>query len=162
MKRHLIAASMLAALMTTIGAFAAHTKAAKKSTERATIEFTQPVKLLNVVLKGKYIFVHDEAMIAKGMECTYVYDSSMASSLMQWKTLRGGKLVVSFHCTPVERPKSERFRVVTRQIDHSVLGPSPTTNYAGWQRLFWKKGPEAKSEIVEIQFAGSTEAHQVP
>jgi hypothetical protein len=126
MKRLLIAASMLAALMITIGAFAAHTKAEAKKTDRATIEFTQTVKLLNVVLKGEYLIVHDEALMAKGEDCTYVYD-------------RSGKLVVSFHCTPVERPKSDRFRAVTRRLDPSGL-----------------------SEIVEIQFAGSTEAHQVP
>jgi len=126
MKRLLIAASMLAALMITIGAFAAHTKAEAKKTDRVTIEFTQTVKLLNVVLKGEYLIVHDEALMAKGEDCTYVYD-------------RSGKLVVSFHCTPVERPKSDRFRAVTRRLDPSGL-----------------------SEIVEIQFAGSTEAHQVP
>jgi hypothetical protein len=126
MKRLLIAASMVAALMVTIGAFAAHTKAEAKKDERATIEFTQTVKLLNVVLKGEYLVVHDEAMMAKGENCTYIYD-------------RSGKLVVSFHCTPVERPKSDRFRVVTRRLDPSGL-----------------------SEVVEIQFAGSTEAHLVP
>ena len=126
MKRLLIAASMVAALMVTIGAFAAHTKAEAKKNERATIEFTQTVKLLNVVLKGEYLVVHDEAMMAKGEDCTYIYD-------------RSGKLIVSFHCTPVERPKSDRFRVVTRRLDPSGL-----------------------SEVVEIQFAGSTEAHLVP
>jgi hypothetical protein len=126
MKRLLIAASMVAALMVTIGAFAAHTKAEAKKNERATIEFTQTVKLLNVVLKGEYLVVHDEAMMAKGEDCTYIYDKS-------------GKLIVSFHCTPVERPKSDRFRVVTRRLDPSGL-----------------------SEVVEIQFAGSTEAHIVP
>jgi hypothetical protein len=125
MKRLLIATSMLATLMITIGAFAVHTKAEAKKTERATIEFTQTVKLLSVVLKGEYFIVHDEALMAKGEACTYVYD-------------RSGKLVVSFHCSPVERPKSDRFRVVTRRLDPSGL-----------------------SEISEIQFAGSTEAHQV-
>jgi hypothetical protein len=126
MKRLLIAASMLAALMITIGAFATHTKAEAKKNERATIEFTQTVKLLNVVLKGEYLVVHDEALMAKGEDCTYIYDKS-------------GKLVVSFHCTPVERPKSDRFRVVTRRLDSSGL-----------------------TEVIEIQFAGSTEAHLVP
>jgi hypothetical protein len=116
---------MLGALMITIGAFAVHTRAEAKKTERATIEFTQTVKLLNVVLKGEYLIVHDEALMAKGEACTYVYD-------------RSGNLVVSFHCTPVERPKSDRFRVVTRRLDPSGL-----------------------SEVTEIQFAGSTEAHQV-
>ena len=125
MKRVLIATSMLAALMITIGAFAVHTKAEAKKTERATIEFTQTVKLLDVFLKGEYLVVHDEALMAKGEACTYVYD-------------RSGALIVSFHCTPVERPKSDRFRIVTRRLDPSGL-----------------------SEIAEIQFAGSTEAHLV-
>jgi hypothetical protein len=125
MKRLLIATSILAAMVITIGAFAVHTKAEAKKTERATIEFTQTVKLLNVVLKGEYLIIHDEALMAKGEDCTYVYD-------------RSGKLAVSFHCTPAERPKSDRFRVVTRRLDPSGL-----------------------REVVEIQFAGSTEAHQV-
>jgi hypothetical protein len=126
MKRVVIAASMFAALMITIGAFASHTRAEAKNNERATIEFTQTVKLLDVVLKGEYLIVHDEDKMAKGEDCTYVYD-------------RSGKLIVSFHCTPIERRKAERFRVVTRRLDPSGL-----------------------NEITEIQFAGSTEAHLVP
>lgn len=126
MKRLLIAASMTAALVITIGVFAAHTKAEAFKGERATVEFTQTVKLLDVVLKGEYLIVHDDARMAKGDDCTYIYD-------------RAGKLVVSFHCTPAERPKSDRFRVVTRRLDPSGL-----------------------SEIIEIQFAGTTEAHLVP
>ena len=125
MKRTLIATSMFMSLMISIAAFAVHTRAEAKKNERATVEFTQSVKLLNVVLRGEYLVVHDEALMAKGEACTYLYD-------------RAGKLVVSFHCTPVERPKSDRFRVVTRRLD-----------------------PSGISEIVEIQFAGSTEAHQV-
>lgn len=126
MKRLLLATSMFAALMITIGGFTAHAKTEPKKTERATIEFTQSVKLLNVFLKGEYLIVHDEALMAKGENCTYVYDKS-------------GKLIVSFHCTPVERPKANSFRVVTVRLDPSGL-----------------------SEIKEIQFAGSTEAHLVP
>ena len=125
MKRLLITAST-AALGLSAGIFAANASAETKRDERATIEFAQTVKLLNVVLKGKYLVVHDEERMAKGEDCTYIYD-------------RKGQLVVSFHCTPVERPKSESFRVVTRRVDPSGL-----------------------SEIVEIQFAGSTEAHKVP
>ncbi|HSQ20610.1 MAG TPA: hypothetical protein VLR92_09565, partial [Blastocatellia bacterium] len=66
MKRVVIAASMFAALVITIGAFASHTRAEAKDNERATIEFTQTVKLLNVVLKGEYLVVHDEDKMAKG------------------------------------------------------------------------------------------------
>jgi len=125
MKRLFIASSMLAALVIAIGAFATHTEAEAKNNERATVEFTQTVKLLDVVLRGEYLVVHDDERMAKGDACTYIYD-------------RSGRLVVSFHCTPAERPKSDRFRVVTRRLD-----------------------PNGLSEIVEIQFAGSTKAHIV-
>ena len=127
MKKLLFAASMFTALIITIGVFTAQAKTEPKNNERATIEFTETVKLLNVFLKGEYLIVHDEDRMAKGEACTYVYDAK-------------GALVVSFHCTPVERPKSETFRVVA----------SRGTN---------ANGP---AEIKEIQFAGSTEAHLIP
>jgi hypothetical protein len=127
MKRLLFAASMFTALVITIGVFTAQAKAEPKKNERATIEFTETVKLMGVFLKGEYVIVHDEDKMAKGQDCTYVYDAK-------------GTLVVSFHCTPVERQKSERFRIVASR--------ATITN-----------GP---AEIKEIQFAGSTEAHLVP
>ena len=127
MKRLLVAASMLAALVITIGVFTAQARTDAKKTDRATIQFTEPVKLLNVILKGQYLFVHDEEKMASGQDCTYVYDSS-------------GKLVVSFHCIPIERPKATRFRVLSVRVGTS-------------------NGPR---EMKEYQFEGSTQAHQVP
>lgn len=127
MKRFLLAGSLLAALMISIGALAAHAKTESKKSERATVQFTQTVKLLGVLLKGEYLIVHDEDRMAKGEDCTYVYD-------------RSGKLVVSFHCIPVERPKTERFRILVSKAN------------AGYET----------GEVTEIQFPGSTEAHQVP
>ena len=127
MKRLLFPASILGALIITIGLFALVTSAETKKQERANIEFTETVKLLDVLLKGNYLIVHDEDRMAKGEACTYVYD-------------RAGKLVVSFHCTPVERPKSKSFRVVLSKANL----------------------PYGPAEVREIQFPGSTEAHQVP
>lgn len=126
MKRLLFTASIIAAIIATIGV-ASRVNADAKNNERATVEFTETVKLLDVLLRGQYLIVHDEDRMAKGEDCTYIYD-------------RSGKLVVSFHCTPIERPKAKSFRVVT-------------------SRLNFAYGPP---EIKEIQFAGSTEAHQVP
>lgn len=126
MKR-LLAASILGALSITIGVFAGQANTEPKKQQRATVEFTETVKLLNVFLKGDYLVVHDEERMAQGEDCTYVYDKS-------------GKLVVSFHCIPIERPKAESFRIVTTRAN-LAYGPA---------------------EIKEIQFAGSTEAHQVP
>ena len=127
MKRLLLAGSMLGALMITVGAFAAHARTDSKINERATVEFTETVKLLDVFLKGQYFIVHDEGRMARGQACMYVYD-------------RSGNLVVSFHCIPVERPKTERFRILVSRVN-TVYGPG---------------------EIKEIQFAGSAEAHQLP
>lgn len=116
---------MLFALMMA-GVFAAHAKSESKGNERATVQFNETYKLLDVSLKGEYLVVHDEGGMAKGEDCTYLYDLS-------------GKLVVSFHCTPVQRPKADRFRVVASRLT-----------------------PDGILEIKEIQFPGSTEGHLVP
>lgn len=50
------------------------------------------------------------------------------------------KLVASFHCVPVARKKAEHFTVRTSRFSNLI--PIP--------------------EVREIQFAGSSEAHQVP
>ena len=125
MKRLILASSILGALIVTIGVFAAQANTETKNTHRASVQFNEPVKLLNVILVGEYLFVHDEEKMAKGEDCTWVYDSK-------------GKLIVSFHCEPVERAKASSFRIVTRRV---------TTDM---------------SELKEYQFAGETEAHQVP
>jgi hypothetical protein len=127
MKRILLSASILGALIITIGVFAVPANTEPEKQERANVEFTETVRLLGVFLKGEYLVVHDEDRMAKGEDCTYVYDKS-------------GKFVVSFHCIPVERPKAKSFRMVTSRAN-LAYGPA---------------------EIREIQFPGSTEAHQVP
>lgn len=101
--------------------------AAKK--ERATMKFSEPVKLMGFTLKGEYLFVHDDEAMARGEACTFIYkgDAEIAS-----------KLVVSFHCSPIERPKVANFTVRT------LLTPS------------------GHYELSEYQFAGSTEAHRAP
>jgi hypothetical protein len=127
MRRYLLAGSLLAALIITIGVLAVQADTEAGNGERATVEFTDTVKLKGVFLKGQYLIVHDDEKMAKGEDCSYFYD-------------RSGRLVVSFHCIPVERPKTKSFRIVTVRLS----------------------GGNAPADIVEIQFPGSTEAHQVP
>jgi len=127
MKKILLTVSMFAALLVSVGVITTKANTEPKRNDRATIQFTETVKLMNVFLKGEYVVLHDEDKMAKGEACTYIYD-------------RSGKLVVSFHCTPVERPKSDRFRIVATR---------PLTS-------------NTPAEIKEIQFAGKTEAHLVP
>ena len=97
--------------------------------ERGVVTFYQPVQLLDVTLKGEYLFVHDDAAMARGESCTYVYKGVVEAS---------DKLVTSFHCIPEARRKATRFTVRSREL------------------------PTGITEVREIQFAGSTEAHRVP
>ena len=97
--------------------------------EKATIKFNYNVTLMDVPLKGEYLFVHDEAAMARGEACSYVYKGL---------TELPENLVISFHCTPVERAKAGSFIVRTLEV-------SP-----------------GQYELREFQFAGSTEGHLVP
>lgn len=97
--------------------------------QKAVAQFNDPVRLQGVLLQGQYLFVHDDAAMARGEACTFVYkgDAEIAS-----------KLVVSFHCTPVQRQKVSSFVLRTEQVTPGV------------------------NELREFQFSGSTEAHVVP
>jgi hypothetical protein len=56
-----------------------------------------------VLLRGQYIFLHDNAKMAAGEPCLQVY------------TMKSGKrdrLVIALHCEPVERKQAERFTVL--------------------------------------------------
>jgi hypothetical protein len=123
MKKLLLASSILGALAITLGVFSVQANTEQKKT--ATVRFNERVKVLNVILQGEYTFVHDDAKMALGEDCTYVYD-------------RAGKLIVSFHCIPVERKKATSFRIVTARLTNDLM------------------------ELSEYQFADDTEAHQVP
>ena len=124
--KKLLLASIVGALAITVGIFSVRANMEPKKTDSATVRFDEKVKLLNVILvKGEYRFLHDDAKMALGEDCTYVYD-------------RAGKLVISFHCIPVERKKAISFRIVTERVTAGL------------------------SELREFQFAGDTEAHQVP
>ncbi len=97
--------------------------------QSAVANFDRAVILHGVTLKGEYLFVHDDAAMQRGEACTYVYEGQAEVAK---------KLVVSFHCVPVERAKAKRF--IFRSVETS---PGVT-------------------ELQEYQFAGDTEGHAVP
>lgn len=96
--------------------------------QKSVAQFNDPVTLQGVTLKGQYLFVHDDAAMARGEACTFVYkgDAEIAS-----------KLVVFFHCTPVQRQKVDSFIVRTELIS-------------------------GVTQLREYQFSGDSEAHMVP
>lgn len=123
----------LIALMLAVGAlivFAPGTNAGSGKKQTGVVDFTQRTKLRDVYLSGKTLFVHDDEKMARGEPCTSVY--SYEGNIK-------GKLIIEFHCQPVERTKTDRFFV--RSL---ILG-----------------APHNLPEVQEFQFAGSTEGHRI-
>ena len=105
MKSFLLLIALLCAVTLSTGLAPSVTNAtgsAKK--ERAVFKFNQPVILMGAALKGEYLFVHDDAAMARGEACTFVYKGVAEVS---------SNLLVSFHCTPAERGKVGSFTVRT-------------------------------------------------
>ena len=88
------------------------TAATDNQKRRAVTEFLNPVTVHGVVLKGKYLFVHDDAAMARGDACTLIYKGEAE--------LRS-KLAVSFHCLHVERPRVKNFILRTRETVPGVI-----------------------------------------
>jgi hypothetical protein len=128
MKRLILAVAILGAFVMASESLPRATTVQAAADESAVVEFNDTVRLLNVFLKGRYLIVHDDSKMAAGEPCLSVYEGRDQD-----------RLVVAFHCIPVERPKADHFRVVA----------TPRS---------WFAIPE----VLEIQFAGSTKAHKVP
>ena len=127
MKRLVLAIAILGALAFGSGPFLTGNRVQASTTERAVVEFTQTVKLLDVFLRGAYVVVHDDSKMAQGEPCFSIYRKDAPDSL-----------VVAFHCKQVARYKADSFTIRT-------------------SRRAWFDLPE----VLEIQFAGATTAHQV-
>ena len=113
-----------------VGSVSFDTKASNTVRKQSAVtNFDQAVILHGVTLKGEYLFVHDDAAMQRGEACTYVYEGNAPIA---------EKLVVSFHCVPVQRAKAKQF--IIRSI---ATAPGVT-------------------ELEEFQFAGDTEGHAVP
>ena len=113
-----------------IGSVSWDTKASNTTRKQsAVINFDRAVVLHGVTLKGEYLFVHDDAAMQRGEACSYVYEGNAPVSR---------KLVVSFHCVPVQRLKVKSFIVRSLETSPGVV------------------------EVQEYQFAGDSEGHAVP
>ena len=118
MKQLLVIVAFICVAMFGTSSVPAVMKPAEATTkEKATVKFDKPVMLLGIALQGTYLFVHDDAAMARGEECTYIYKGEAE--------LRKN-LVVSFHCTPKERAKKNHF--VIRSIE-TPEGQTEVTEY---------------------------------
>jgi hypothetical protein len=129
MKRFSFAVLVIGALLM-IGSTPAMSTDKDKKVQQAVVDIDTPTKLMNVILKGQYLFVHDEERMARGEACTYIYN---------YADDKRGELIVSFHCIPVEREKSNTFSMSVKMLSGVSL-----------------------YELTEYKFAGDTEGHKVP
>lgn len=136
MKRFLLMSLVVAAIAMVAGAQALRVYAAPPGKDMSVVDLPDKTRVMKTVLQGKYIFVHDDQKMAKGDACFYIYEYS-ADAAGQPEA-RPDKLVVSFHCQPVEREKATHI-----VLTYGMVNPE----------LF---------ELREIQFTGSTEGHRVP
>jgi hypothetical protein len=134
MKRLLLVMGSLISVALVVGVCSI--SAAPPDKEMSVVNISDKTKLLKATLLGKYIFVHDNSKMAKDAPCFYVYEYSEDQSGKP--EVKPEKLVVSFHCSPIERSKPDQI-----VLTYGMLSPD----------LF---------ELREIQFAGSTEGHRVP
>jgi hypothetical protein len=94
--------------------------------------FSEPVLVTDQILMGPYLIVHDDAKMARGEACTSFYRFDPAKGPQE--------KVVSFHCTPANRPVAAKL----------TLTQSDTATSLGIKR------------VTEYQFAGDCEAHAIP
>ena len=88
------------------------TAASDVQKRKAVAEFPKPVTVLGVVLKGKYLFVHDNAAMSRGEACTYIYEG---------ETEVRDRLVASFHCIHVERAMANHFILRSRETAPGIV-----------------------------------------
>jgi hypothetical protein len=136
MKRVILMTLILGATVLTMSGLASFAVAAPPGKEIEVASIPDKTKLMKATLQGKYIFVHDDTKMAKGEPCLYVYEYSEDQAGRP--ELKSDKLVVSFHCLPIQRDKATKFVLTYGMLSSDLF------------------------ELREIQFAGSTEAHRVP
>jgi hypothetical protein len=111
MKSLLLFVTLICAVVLTSTSSAVNKSPATRK-QSATAQFNQPVVVQGVTLKGEYLFVHDDAAMARGEACTRIYKG---------KAEIAGNLVVEFHCVPIQRAKANYFLVRTKQRADGII-----------------------------------------
>jgi hypothetical protein len=100
--------------------------------EYAKVTFENPVKIGDRVLMGTYLIEHADDRMARGRPCTHIYE------------IDDQRLpVVAFHCVHLRRTLNtgEKATVTLRRLPDAM------------PRMF---------ELLEFQYAGTSDGHRVP
>lgn len=80
--------------------------AGKPVVQTLAVNFQQPVRVGRTVLLGRYVFEHDDARMARGEPCTYIFAAADRR-----------EPVVTFHCTHLDRDATDTATVVLSPAD---------------------------------------------
>src|SRR5262245_27806298 len=130
MKARAVVLSLLIAGLMTVGAVASRNPIGYARTT-AIVNFVNPVLVTDRVVMGPVLIVHDDEKMAQGEACTTFYRFDPARGPQEG--------IVSFHCTPVQRPIAEKPRLTLSE----------------------RSDPGCK-RLLEYQLAGESEAHAIP
>ena len=119
----LLVCALFGFLMLSGNLLSSGSSAAATRLESAVVEFTENVKVREVILRGEYLFVHDEEKMAKGEPCTYIY---------RGKQQDDGKLVASFHCIHVDREMVSEFKAtISKRVTPYDVAELTEIQFAG-------------------------------
>ena len=111
--KHYLCGSLIILALTLGGSSSALGQACQTLDETGVAEFNEPVKLLGVTLKGRYLFLHHRGLMQRGKPCLYVFALSDPNP---------GKFVISFHCiiAPSNKVGQLTFRFSTSRLGSGV------------------------------------------
>ena len=107
MKQRLCVGLIAGSLMIALANLPMNAVACGSDIERAVVSVDQPVKLLGVVLRGRYLFLHHDGMMDHGRPCMFVYSLDSPNE---------GNKVLAFHCKGIARSKSLEFKFVLKDV----------------------------------------------
>jgi hypothetical protein len=130
MKARPLALSLFIVGLMSVGTVASRSQSSTPRTS-AIVNFTDPVLVVDQLVMGPVLIVHDDDKMALGLACTTFYRFDPARGPQEE--------LLSFHCTPVQRPATETTRLTLSE----------------------RKEPGCK-RLLEYQVAGESEAHAIP
>src|SRR5690349_12946093 len=119
MKRLIFTCAIVIALSLTNGVGNTAAQVRERRIQSGVFEFKEPVKLLDAVLRGQYLFLHHQGMMERGKPCIFVYQA------------KSGTFVMSLHCRPVKRDPVEQLRIVLTRSGGFDLPTIEEIQFAG-------------------------------
>lgn len=92
----------------------------KPEVQTLVVTFREPVRVTGAILMGRYVIEHDDARMARGEPCTYIFEAAERRMPL-----------ITFHCTHLERQPSETAIVVLRPGKDSGMKRLAEFQFAG-------------------------------